>query len=180
MQLSHDAINLEQASLADYPLITRMWPFYVYELGRYCGFNPHWQCPIDLSFVADDLSPYFMDSSRRAFLLKVNDALAGFVLLNKVGSFSGTEWNMAEFFIINYYQKKGIGQTIAAKIFNKFPGAWDVSVIPENTRALLFWKKVILNFTHNHYVEQQIAVNYDQNQPMRTIFRFDVKHAARS
>ena len=80
-----------------------MWYFYVYDMGRYCGLNERWEDPTNLSFIPDDLTNYFVDEDRKAFLVNVENKLAGFVLLNKIGRLPNTQWNMGEFFIIAKY-----------------------------------------------------------------------------
>jgi len=79
---------------------------------------------------------------------------------------------MGEFFIIAKYQGKGIAARVAKDIFSKFNGFWEILVIPENKRAILFWRKVIGNFTHNNYVEKNIKVDFDKDQHNRIILTF--------
>ena len=163
--------DLIKATLADYPLIENMWRFYVYDMGRYCGFNEGWECPADLSFVPDDLTSYFVDQTRKAFLVKVGGELAGFVLLNKVSTKPEIDWNMGEFFILGKYQGKGIGEQVAVQIFEKFPGVWEVTVTPENVGALKFWRKIITVYSDNAFSEDRKIVDYPEPHPM-IILRF--------
>ena len=165
--------NIYPATLADYPLIQRMWLFYVYDMGRECGFNKGWECPANLSFVPDDLTSYFQDPSRRAFLCKVDNEPAGFVLLDHESTSPDTMWNMGEFFILAKFQGKGIGTEIAYQIFIMHPGCWEVSVIPENKSALSFWRNVVSKYTEGIYTETIKNVDYDENQPKRYILTFE-------
>src|SRR5207253_976235 len=123
--------------------------------------------PADLSFVPDDLTIYFTDSTRRAFLIRIGDKPAGFVLLNQEGSSPDTMWNMAEFFILAKFQGKGIGARVAQEVWKMHPGHWEVSVIPENKSALAFWRRVISKFTAGNYAEVIKKVDYDEHQPKR-------------
>jgi len=50
---------------------------------------------------------------RMHFLVKVDDKLAGFVLINKVGSTPEVDWNIGEFFIVFKFQGKGVGRCVA-------------------------------------------------------------------
>jgi predicted acetyltransferase len=156
-------------------IIENMWRFYIYDMGRYCGFNKGWECPADLPFVPDDLTHYFIDPNRKAFFIKVDSALAGFFLLHKVGTTPEIDWSVGEFFILAKFQGKGIGEQIAGQIFKKFPGTWEVSIIPENVGALTFWRKTISSFTGGKYSEEIKEVGYDKDQPKRYILRFDTK-----
>lgn len=161
------------ATIIDYPIIENMWHFYIYDMGRYCGLNEGWEDPINLSFIPDDLTNYFVDEDRKAFLVKVGNELAGFVLLNKKGRLSDTQWNMGEFFIIAQYQNKGIGEQVVHQIWSMYQGLWEVSVIPENTSALAFWRKAISKFTDGQYLEEVKIVDCRDQKASRYILSFN-------
>lgn len=174
-------INIIPATLADYPTIQNMARFYVYDISRYCGFiSEEWACPPDGLYESFDFQNYFTDPVRKAFLIKVNDELAGFVLLNKVGTIPDIDWNMGQFFILAKFQRKGIGQQVAQRIWEMHPGVWEVSVIPENTRALAFWRNIISNFTGGLYAEEIKTIGHDPHQPQRHIFGFHTTKPAPS
>lgn len=164
--------QLIEASRDDLPLIQNMWLFYIYELGRYCAFNKGWECPVNLEFIPDDLTPYF-SAPNQAFLIKVNHEVAGFILLNKTGVQPNIDWNMAEFFILAQFQGKGIGQSIANELWKTHRGGWEVSIIPENKPALVFWRKAVSAFTKSCYTEKLMEVDYDLHQPKRIILSFE-------
>jgi len=98
--IAHTKYRLYPATVIDQPLIQRMWLFYLYDMGRECGFINGWECPTKLSFVPDDITPYFNNSARRAYLIKADYEPAGFVLLNQAGTLPNKQWNMGEFFIL--------------------------------------------------------------------------------
>ena len=166
-------IDLIKATLADYPLIENMWRFYVYDMGRYCGFNEAWECPTNLAFVPDDLTNYFTDPTRKAYLVNVGGEIAGFVLLNKVGTKPEVDWNVGEFFIIGKFQGKGIGEQVAVQIFEEFSGVWEVTVTPENRSALSFWRQVIFHYTNGHFLEEIKVVDWARRNPKRVVFYFN-------
>ena len=85
-----------------------------------------------------NLSRYWKEPNRHPFLIKVDNELAGFVLINKVGSTPDVDWNIGEFFIVSKFQGKGVGSYVAEQIFNQFPGIWETSQIPENKAALAY------------------------------------------
>lgn len=160
------------ATREDLPAIQRMWPFYVYDMGRDCGFNKGWECPTHPSFAPDDLTPYFDDPTRRAFLVKINDEQAGFILLNQAVTSPGTLWNIGEFYIHAKYQGKGVAIQVAEQILKMFAGTWEVSVTPENKRALAFWRKAISHITSGHFTEEVKAVGTNPAHPSRYLFSF--------
>ena len=168
--------KLIPATLADYPIIQNMARFYLYDMARYCASISHeWNIPKDGLYECFDFQKYFTDSTRKAFLIKVGDALAGFVLLDKNGKSKDIDWNIGEFFILAQFQGKGLAEHVAYEIWHMFPGIWEVSVIPENVKALAFWRKTIAGFTHEKYEEEIKRIAYDEHQPNRYILTFDTK-----
>lgn len=166
-------LNLQKATLNDYPTIQNMARFYVYELSRTCGRDSvDWALPHDGLYESFDFKIYFEDPTRHAFLIRVGEERAGFVLINQESLFPETRWNMGEFFILARFQKSGIGLNIAHQIWNRYPGLWEVAIIPENIPALTFWKKTIHRYTQN-YTCENITVTYDAHQPVRAVFRFE-------
>ncbi|MGQ3889070.1 GNAT family N-acetyltransferase [Legionella sp. CNM-1927-20] len=166
--------KLVTATLDDYPTIQNMARFYVYELSRECGFiSDDWACPQDGLYESFDFKNYFIKTDRCAYLIKIDNEMAGFVLLNQEGFFTDTTWNMGEFFILAKFQDKGIGRLVTSQIWQRHQGHWEVSVIPENKRALTFWRKCIAHYTHEQYEETIETINYDPHQPKRYIFRFN-------
>lgn len=147
-------IEIIPATFSDYPTIQNMARFYVYDMSRYCGnAYPGWDCPEDGLYVCDDFKKYFEEQNRRAFLLKAGKSLAGFVLLNKICAIEPVDWNMGEFFILAQFQSKGYGQKIAKEIFRLFPGKWSIGAIPENEKAVRFWRKIVNEETGGKFRE---------------------------
>ncbi|CCB86876.1 MULTISPECIES: GNAT family N-acetyltransferase [Parachlamydia] len=151
-------MTISKASLDDWQTVQNLARFYVYDMARYCGFLPGWETPPNGLYTCDDLSSYFTDSDRYSFLIKVDHELAGFVLINKVGSIPEVDWNMGEFFVISKFQGKGVGRTAAEQIFMQFPGLWEVMQIPENKGAIAFWNKVIQRYTNGHFMHTQTLI----------------------
>lgn len=114
--------------------------FYVYDRTPFIG----WECPEDGLFECIDFKHYFENSNEKAFLIRVDSEIVGFVLLDKIQLLETVDWNMGEFFILAKFQGKNVATIVAKQIFNDHPGKWSVAVMPENVRAVKFWKKAIL------------------------------------
>lgn len=169
--------QLIKATIANYPIIQNMWLFYIYELGRYCGAIHSWKCPVNLDFIPYDLTSYF-NSPNQAFLIKVKDELAGFILLNKTGIQPNIDWNMAEFFIVAKFQRRGIGQSITRELWKTHAGCWEISITPENKPALAFWRKAMSAFTNGNFKEEIKKIVCDKSQPKRIILSFDTRNVS--
>lgn len=50
-------------------------------------------------------------------------------------------YSIAEFFILKKYRREGIGKAIAAEIFSRHKGPWEVHQIENNTGAQSFLKR---------------------------------------
>lgn len=164
-------IHLKKATLADHPTIQNMARFYVYDMSRYCGHIPDWECPENGLFECVDLKEYFTNPNNHAYVIKVGNELAGFALINKVGSTKDIDWNIGEFFILAKFQGHGMGQKIARELFDRHIGIWEVSAMPENLHAIGFWQKVVSNYSSDKYVEEKRLVAHPEPHQM-VIWRF--------
>lgn len=159
-------ITLSKAMGKDKDTIQNLGRFYVYEMSRYCGFLPDWETPANGLFECRDLSPYCQDPKRHAFLIKVADELAGFVLINKIGSTPDVDWNIGEFFVVSKFQGKGIGRYAAEYIFNMFPGIWETAQMPENKAAIDFWEKVVAHYSKGRFEKSYKIIPEPNPHPM--------------
>lgn len=172
-------IQITKATIVDYPVIQNMARFYAYDLSRYCGFlSDDWAMPEDGLYTCFDLKPYFEEDSRQAYLVRVNNELAGFVLLNQIVFDTHSDWSMGEFFILAKFQSKGVGSYVAQAIWDQYPAIWEVPVIPENQSALKFWNKTIGHYMQNQYQLDTKLARPGQTQPYRIIFTFDTTKKA--
>ncbi len=159
-------ITLVKATQEDKNTIQNLGRFYVYEMSRYCGFLPNWEVPSNGLFECRDLSSYTEEPDRHAFLVKVDGELAGFVLINKEGSTTDVDWNIGEFFIISKFQGKGIGRYVAEQVFNRFPGVWETSQMPQNTPAIEFWDKVVSGYSNGQFEKSLKTIPQPTPHPM--------------
>ncbi|MBP9693428.1 MAG: GNAT family N-acetyltransferase [Alphaproteobacteria bacterium] len=132
-------VHLLPATISDYQTIQNMARFYVYDRTAFMG----WECPEDGLFECIDFKHYFETPGEKAFMVRVGTEIAGFVLLDKISLLDPVDWNMGEFFILAKFQGKGIARAVARQIFKQHPGRWTVSVMPENIKAVKFWRKMI-------------------------------------
>ena len=171
-------VSIIKATMDDYPCIQNMARFYVYDISRECGsISSDWAIPENGLYESFDFKNYFEEPSRKAYLVKVYDEIAGFVLLNQATEDATKTWSMGEFFIIAKFQGAEIATRVAKEIWNMHPGMWEVSVIPNNKSALKFWEKSISEFTYGAFNKQIKEVTYDEHCPRRIIFEFDTQNS---
>lgn len=127
------------------PVIENLLDLYAHDFSE---FHPVELRP-DGRFGYKNLSLYWRDPHRHPFLIRVDGRLAGFVLMKEVVPVSGNEpvRDMTEFFIARGFRRRGIGTTVTRKLWERFPGRWEIRVMEANTVAHHFWHKAITEFT---------------------------------
>jgi predicted acetyltransferase len=108
-------------------------------------------------FTELDIDRFFDDDDRFAYLLRVDDHLAGFALVSDAWNILGEgDHFMAEFFVMRKYRRSGVGTRFACELFDRHPGVWEVAQMRTNTPAQAFWRKLIAAYTSAEYTEHDI------------------------
>ena len=125
----------------------------------------------DGRFGYSSLPLYWSESGRFPFLTRVDGELAGFVLVKKGSDVSGNEnvWDMAEFFVLRGYRRRGVGTRVAHEVWKRFPGPWEVRVMESNVPAQEFWARAIATFTG----EAIKAARVEKDGKCWTLFSFE-------
>jgi predicted acetyltransferase len=94
---------------------------------------------------------YWSDPDRHPFLVRIDGKLAGFALVKRGSEVSGNEavWDMAEFFVLRRYRRRGFGTRVTHELWRRFPGPWEIRVMESNVLARHFWAHVLSMFTEN-------------------------------
>jgi len=113
--------------------------------------------PLDVGddgrFAGYGLDAYFDQEGRHPLLLRVDGKLAGFALVSAWSRLTGAAgvFDMAEFFVLRRYRRRGVGRVAAHAAFDRFPGRWEVRQRDENVQAAAFWRQVIAAYTGGRY-----------------------------
>lgn len=104
-------------------------------------------------FGYSHIDAYWNEEGRYPFFIRVDEKLAGLVLVRSCSEYNklSDPHNIAEFFVMKKYRRKGVGKAASMKIFDMFPGGWEVSQWKNNLPAQNFWKQVINEYTHGKY-----------------------------
>lgn len=141
-------ISLVTAPIDKWALLEKMLQLYAYDFSEFTKDDIN-ECG-DYGF-GRLLRYYWNGKNPDPFIVKVDDKIAGFVMV-KIIEIDGTErHSITEFFILRKYRKSGIGKKVVQMILKKFPGNWYVDVIQSNEPACLFWEKVIGDHTEGKY-----------------------------
>lgn len=169
--IDYKKIKLLPASFEDYSVIQNLGRFYVYDMSEYMGRETGWSVPEDGLYECIDFKKYWDDKNSFPFLIRYENEIVGFAIVDKKGSDAEIDFNMAQFFILCKFKSKGIGQYIAHECFKKFPGVWEVMVIPGNEGAYRFWRATIKNYTNNDFIEYTRDIAHFNNS-RKNIFKF--------
>lgn len=95
------------------------------------------------------LPDYWTDATRHPFLVRVDGKYAGFALVRRGSHFDGDQGvtDMTEFFVMRRYRRRGVGGEVARRLFDLFPGRWEVRVAANNSSAQVFWRCVVGQYT---------------------------------
>ncbi|MFO1258053.1 MAG: GNAT family N-acetyltransferase [Gammaproteobacteria bacterium] len=169
-------IKATPAKLQDEIIILNLGRYYEYDMSLYCGDLPGWEFPENDEYRSEGitlkLKSYFTEPNHYPFLIRVNSELAGFAMVYRPTDPPVTDWRIGEFFILNKFKGKGIGQTVAHQLFGQFQGKWSVPVIPQNQGALAFWRKAIQKHVSGAFTENYVTL-YDPNPIEMLILQFE-------
>lgn len=66
----------------------------------------------------------------------------GFAVVQRVA----TAHRLSEFFVVRSSRSLGVGAAAARLIFDRFEGAWEISTLASDVRAIGFWRRVIARY----------------------------------
>ena len=139
------SVTLDEAGPGDVSTLRRLMQLYLYEIGSDDG----WDIGADgLYGNAERIERFWSEPGCHAFLIRVAGVLAGFALVNDRAWFAGAGTReINEFFVLRRYRRRGVGACVATRLFDRFPGRWEVVQMASNTGAQAFWRVVIARYT---------------------------------
>jgi predicted acetyltransferase len=143
-------LEILPATKEEMPIVANLFELYAHDFSEFHFVEPG----PDGRFGYADLPLYWSESGRYPFLIKVDGKLAGFALIRKLAQVAGRDatcdcdasWDMAEFFVLRAYRRRGVGREAAYRIWRQFPGLWQVRVMRANQTAHRFWQRAIAEF----------------------------------
>jgi predicted acetyltransferase len=150
------------ASIKEKPLLENLLQSYLDELSKYPGEN--------LSRNSNGFYPYiyldyyWKDDDRYPYLLFSDNEITGFAMVRK----ADTNWEMAEFYVLPEYRRKGSGLTYACEILGRHPGDWIIEYNEENATGSRLWNKLA--------VEKAVSgIEYGQSENGHLYLKFNTQ-----
>jgi predicted acetyltransferase len=116
---------------------------------------------VDGRFVYKNLASYWTEPGRHPFLIRVGKDWGGFVFVKQESETSNDKecWDMAEFFVLDRYRRRGLGSNVAQAVWRAFPGRWEVRVMEWHKAAHAFWSEAIAAFAGRRIASTPIDVH---------------------
>jgi len=166
-------IELVPASPEQEPILANLLEFYIHDFSEFYPMDPG----PDGRFGYPNLSAYWSHPDRYPFLIEAGGKLAGLVLVKKDRGVAsvGPVWDIAEFFILRAWRRKGIGTGAAHQAWERFPGEWELRAMQSNRNAVEFWQRAIAGFT-GAAIKPALL---EKGGVIWQVFRFESKPAAK-
>jgi predicted acetyltransferase len=154
------------------PILANLLELYAHDFSEFHDL----ELGADGRFGYSRLPLYWSEPSRHPFLVWVDGKLAGLVLVKRGSEVSGNEtvWDMAEFFVLRGYRRRGVGTKVAHQVWRRFGGLWEVRVMESNSPACDFWAHAISILTGQAI--QPVRVERDGQ--CWTLFSFESRRVA--
>lgn len=135
----------------DHPRLLTLLQFYAYDFSEILAL----EVAADGRFHVPAVSAQLIDPRNHAFLIRVDDHLAGFALVQPRSYLTGDAavFDMAELFVMRRHRRCGVGEQVATWLFNRFAGRWEVRQKAENQAATAFWRRIIGRYSSGRYEE---------------------------
>jgi predicted acetyltransferase len=145
-------VELVPTTAGDEPGLRRLMQLYAYDFSEFMGLDVGDDALFD---VGDALSRCWSEPWRHAFRVRVDGRLAGFVILDERSRLTGDPevMDVAEFFVMRKYRRKGVGAVCATMAFDLFPRKWEVRQQGTNAAATAFWRSTIHHYTGGRFQE---------------------------
>jgi predicted acetyltransferase len=154
-KISMRKITLQPAHAGDEACIENLMQLYHYDASEWY--------PLDLEadgrYKFRPVARFWTNVNQHPFLIYVDDALAGFAVVDDEVTETGSQFNIGYLFVAQKYRKSGIGRDVAHQLFRQFRGRWEVYQLTANTNAIAFWRATISSFTNGNFSEHRLAID---------------------
>jgi predicted acetyltransferase len=133
-------------------IVSNLYQFYLYDFSEMVGFAVE----DNGRYEESDLAGCWVEPYIHTFLLKVDGEWAGLSIIFEphfsryLGEYLA-HYEMAEFFVMRKYRKRGVGRAFAKAMFDRYRGRWRVAELAANVYALKFWRQVIGEYTNGQF-----------------------------
>lgn len=162
--MSELLIEITESPIDDASVFRHLLQLYVYDFSEIEGFDLNEHGLYRYRY----LDNYWSEEDRHPFLVRVDGKLAGFVLVNTLTSAAEADFSIAEFFILRKYRRRGVGTQVAHRIFDMYPGWWEMKQTKKNIAAQSFWRKTVSSYNANAHRDYPVGTG-TTDRPLQTV-----------
>lgn len=156
-------LRVERLRPRQHPLLRRLYDAYLEELASFGASyrrraDGRWEYrPPDGDWGPDHLPTWLGEGSEHQVLLfRRGREVVGFAMVGLRPApwmSPGTDACVSEFFVAPHARRRGVGEAAARRIFERFPGRWEILEVPGNAPAIAFWRQVVGRYTEGRFEE---------------------------
>lgn len=132
-------IEIRLAELSERQVVRNLMELYQHDFSELDGTDMDDQG----RYGYEDLDLFWENPAWSAYVIKVDNKWAGFVLISDEVLIESNTRAIAEFFVVRKYRGQGLARKAAEKIMTMCPAKWEVPVIEENHAARKFWQALM-------------------------------------
>jgi predicted acetyltransferase len=138
------SVIVAEAPDAQRPVLDRLLQLYLHDFSEFAPLgSPLGEVNAEGRFFYPGIESYWQKNEHIPLLIRADDHLAGFVLVNEWSALGlPLDHVVAEFFILRKYRRARVGSRAALLVFRRYPGRWEVPVAWYNPPAQAFWRSV--------------------------------------
>jgi predicted acetyltransferase len=143
-------IEIVPAKEAEISALKQLAELYEYDLSEFTKDDVNQNGVYNFPYI-QNLAQYWSENTKHPFFIRVDDMLAGFILVSMDCKYTQNAYVIDEFFVMRKYRGLNVGKFATKFIFDLFKGEWELRILRENKPAILFWDKVINEYTSGKY-----------------------------
>jgi predicted acetyltransferase len=138
------SVTVVEAPVTQRRVLDRLLQLYKHDFSEFALIgSPYGEVDDEGYFAYPGLESYWQENGLIPLLIRADDHLAGFVLVNKWSALGlPLDHVVAEFFVMRKYRRARVGTRAALTVFHRYPGQWEVPVASYNLPAQAFWRRV--------------------------------------
>jgi predicted acetyltransferase len=150
------SVIIKPASVEEKQTIFSLLQFYLKELSQFPDEQIEY-LDQDGVYHYPYLDAYWLDNERYPYILLTNNEIAGFALVRQ----ESTHWEMAEFYILPEFRRRGLATTSVLDIFKKHAGMWQIEFNKHNQAGRALWLKIAKRSSKNDILFGYLKTGHD-------------------
>jgi predicted acetyltransferase len=144
-------VDLTPVTLAEKNMLSNLYQLYHYDFSEFTSenINQEGKYDVNIDFIWEG------DNRWRPYFITISGTIVGFVivLLENLDTDPDPTHVIYDFMILKKFRRSGVGFAAAMQTFELYKADWALAQMESNTPAIGFWRKVLKDFTNDHYTE---------------------------